>query len=124
VRPVHLVWATALGVVAWLCECLGFAIIIDAFPGAVVPLGLATLIYAATTVAGVVSPGGLLVTESSMTLLLVTAGQGLDQTTAVAATILTRLCTLWFAVVLGLVALVWLRRLRPRTAAVIAERMD
>lgn len=123
VRPGHLVWATAVGALAWLCECLGFAIIVHAFPGAVVPVGLATLIYAATTVAGVVSPGGLLITESSMTLMLVTAGKGLDQPAAVAATILTRLCTLWFAVILGLVALLVLRRIRPHTADVVEERM-
>ncbi len=119
VRPGHLVWATLVGVVAWLCECLGFALIVAAFPGADVPMGLATLIYAVTTVAGVVSPGGLLVTESSMTLLLVTAGKGLDQAAAVAATILTRLCTLWFAVLLGLIALLVLRRLKPRTDVVV-----
>jgi uncharacterized protein (TIRG00374 family) len=116
VRPAPLAWGTALGVVAWLCECLGFALIVRGFPGADVSLGLATLIYAATTVAGALSflPGGLLVTEASMTLLLVESASGLDQATAVGATILTRLCTLWFAVVLGLVALAWLRRRVPR----------
>jgi uncharacterized protein (TIRG00374 family) len=121
VQPRALTWATLLGVVAWLCECLGFAIIVNAFPGASVPLGLATLIYAVTTVAGALSflPGGLLVTEGSMTLMLITAAQGLDRPGAVAATILTRLCTLWFAVVLGLIALLVLRRIRPSTSAVI-----
>jgi uncharacterized membrane protein YbhN (UPF0104 family) len=119
VRPGPLAWATLLGILAWLCECLGFALIVNGFPGAAVPIGLATLIYAATTVAGALSflPGGLLVTEASMTLLLVTAAQGLDRPAAVAATILTRLCTLWFAVVLGLVALVYLRRIRPAVRA-------
>jgi uncharacterized protein (TIRG00374 family) len=121
VTPRALTWATILGVIAWLCECLGFALIANGFPGATVPLGLATLIYAATTVAGALSflPGGLLVTEGSMALLLVASAQGLDRPAAVAATILTRLATLWFAVVLGIVALVVLRRLRPAAAAVI-----
>ena len=41
-----------LGTLAWLCECLGFALIVNGFPGAHVATGLATLIYAATTVAG------------------------------------------------------------------------
>jgi uncharacterized protein (TIRG00374 family) len=112
VAPVPLLWGTALGVLAWLCECLGFAIIVRGFPGASVATGLATLIYAVTTVAGALSflPGGLGVTEASMALLLARSGTGIDQATAVAATILTRLCTLWFAVVLGLVALAVLRR--------------
>jgi len=119
VRPFPLTWATVLGSLAWLCECLGFAIIVNSFPGAHVPVGLATLIYAATTVAGALSflPGGLLVTEASMTVLLVTAAQGLDRPAAVGATILTRLCTLWFAVVLGIICLVFLRRWRPAVKA-------
>lgn len=47
-----------------------------------------------------------------MTLLLVRSAHGVDEPTAVAATILTRLCTLWFAVALGLLALAALRRCR------------
>jgi glycosyltransferase 2 family protein len=121
VTPRALVWATLFAVVAWLCECLGFALITNGVHGAHVPLVLATLIYAVTTVAGALSflPGGLLVTEGSMALLLVASAQGLDRPAAIAATILTRLCTLWFAVVLGIVALVVLRRLRPAAAAAI-----
>lgn len=121
-RPWPLAWSTLLGVVAWLCECLGFALIISAFPGTDVPVGLATLIYAATTVAGALSflPGGLLVTEATMTLFLVQSSRGVDEPTAVAATILTRLATLWFAVVIGLVALAILRRIAPSTARALA----
>src|SRR5262245_16335938 len=64
VTPRALTWATIFAVAAWLCECMGFALITNGFPGAHVPLGLATLIYAVTTVAGALSflPGGLLVT--------------------------------------------------------------
>jgi uncharacterized membrane protein YbhN (UPF0104 family) len=114
-RPRPLSWATGLAILAWLAECVGFSIIANAFPGAAVPLGLATLIYAATTIAGALSflPGGLLVTEASMTLLLVQASSGMDQTTAVAATILTRLATLWLAVAIGVVAMAVLRRVAP-----------
>ena len=116
VRPGALSWATGVAVVAWLAECVGFALIAGAFPGADVPLGLAVLIYASTTIAGALSflPGGLLVTEATMTLFLVTASTGMDEPTAVAATILTRLATLWFAVALGLVAMAWLRRVAPK----------
>ncbi len=122
VRPRPLAWATALGIAAWLCECMGFALICRGFPGADVPLGLATLIYAATTVAGALSflPGGLLVTEASMTWLLVAWAHGLDRPAAVAATIVTRLCTLWFAVILGLIAFAALRRDKPAAAAALA----
>jgi uncharacterized membrane protein YbhN (UPF0104 family) len=119
-RPARLLGGTALAVVAWLAECAGFALIVSAFPGTAVPLGLATLIYAATTIAGALSflPGGLVVTEATMTLWLVQAARGVDQPTAAAATILTRLATLWFAVLLGVVALAALRRRAPEIAAV------
>lgn len=112
VRPWPLCWATGIASVAWLAECVGFSLILAAFPGTHVPFGLAILIYAATTVAGALSflPGGLLVTEAGMTLLLVESARGVDEPTAVAATILTRLATLWFAVLIGIVTLTLLRR--------------
>lgn len=112
VRPVPLAWSTGLGVAAWACECIGFAVVLAGFPDTAVPLGLATLIYAATTIAGAVSflPGGLGVTEGAMTLLLVESG-GVDAPTAVAATVLIRFATLWFAVAIGLVAMAIARRM-------------
>lgn len=117
VRPSPLTWATALAIVAWLAECVGFALIVSGFPGTHVPLALAILIYASTTVAGALSflPGGLIVTEAGMTWLLESA-HAADQATAAAATILTRLATLWFAVVIGLIALALLRRHAPATS--------
>jgi glycosyltransferase 2 family protein len=115
VRPRPLARATGLGAVAWLAECTAFAVICAGFAGTEVPLGLATLIFAAATLAGALSflPGGLLVTEAGMTLLLVRVAGGFDEPTAVAATILTRLATLWFAVLIGIVALGLLRRELP-----------
>ena len=112
-RPTILLWSTALSTIAWLCECVGFALIVDAFPGAEVPFGLAMLIYAITTIAGALSflPGGIGVTEGAMTLLLVEASRGIDQPSAAAATILTRLATLWFAVGLGVLAMAVARRM-------------
>jgi uncharacterized protein (TIRG00374 family) len=55
-------------------------------------------------------PGGLGVTEAGMTGLLSRLGRGIDGAVAVGATFVTRLCTLWFAVLVGFVALLWLRR--------------
>ena len=82
-------------------------------------LGLAMLIYAATTIAGALSflPGGLGVTEGAMTILLVAERRRLDRATALAATLLTRLATLWFAVALGLVCLAL-----PRAASQARDR--
>jgi uncharacterized membrane protein YbhN (UPF0104 family) len=53
------------------------------------------------------------VTEATMTLFLVESARGVDEPTAVAATILTRLATLWFAVALGVIAMTLLRRRIP-----------
>jgi glycosyltransferase 2 family protein len=109
-RPVPLFVSTAIAVPAWACECLGFKLICDAFPGADITLGNATLIYSVTTIAGALSflPGGLGVTEGAMTVALV--HDHIDKATAVAATLLTRLATLWFAVALGVVFLALARR--------------
>ena len=124
IRPWPLTSATAIGVAAWLAECIGFALIVDGFPGTEVPLGLAILIYAVTTLAGALSflPGGLLVTEAGMTLFLVESAHGVGRGAAAAATILTRLATLWFAVALGLAALAVFRRLAPAATAEALER--
>ena len=119
-RPVPLFVATAIAVPAWGLECVGFALICDAFPGAHVDLGLAMVIYAGTTIAGALSflPGGLGVTEGAMTIALVEGSAKLDPSTAVAATLLTRLATLWFAVVIGVVLLaVAKRRIASRSGA-------
>jgi uncharacterized protein (TIRG00374 family) len=118
-RPATLAAATALAVPAWLCECIGFALIVNAFPGAHAALGLAMVIYAGTTIAGALSflPGGLGVTESAMVVWLVRGATGLDRSAAVDATLLARLATLWFAVGLGLICLALARRrIRARQA--------
>jgi uncharacterized protein (TIRG00374 family) len=118
-RPWPLAVATAIAVPAWACECVGFWVICNAFPGAHVEVGFAAAIYAGTTIAGALSflPGGLGVTEGAMTLALVDGAAHLDRATAVAATLLTRLATLWFAVALGVAFLAIARaRIRSRNA--------
>src|SRR4029079_9943965 len=111
-RPVPLTIATLIAVPAWGCECVGFALVCNAFPGAHVELGLAMVIYAGTTIAGALSflPGGLGVTEGAMTVALVEGAAKLDGSTALTATLLTRLATLWFAVIIGVVFLAIARR--------------
>jgi len=104
-----------VSIAAWFCECVAFFLIIRGFPGSHVDLFVATFVYALATVAGAVAmlPGGLGATEASMAGLLLALATGLDAGQAAAATILVRLATLWFAVVVGLVAL-GLHRARPR----------
>ncbi len=117
-RPATLAVATLIAIPSWGCECVGFALICNAFPGAHVDLGLAMVIYAGTTIAGALSflPGGLGVTEGAMTVALVEGAAHFDRAAAVAATLLTRLATLWFAVLLGVVFLALARRRIARRA--------
>jgi uncharacterized protein (TIRG00374 family) len=107
-HPKPLVLATAISTVSWFFECLAFWAVVQGFPGAALSLRAATFIYAAMTIAGALSflPGGLGVTEAGMLALLVKFGTGLHRPEAAAATFVTRAVTLWFAVALGLPALI------------------
>lgn len=111
-HPTPLVLATLLSIVAWLCECVAFWLVLRGFAGADASLKLCTFIYATMTIAGALSflPGGLGVQEIGMVKLLIAQAHGLSEPTAAAATFITRLCTLWFAVVIGVVALVVMQR--------------
>jgi len=92
--------ASVLGMVAWFFECLAFQTVFWGL-GMEVPLIKATFIYAFSTLAGALSmlPGGIGAAEGSMTslLLLIQVPKALATT----ATIIIRLCTVWFAVLLG-----------------------
>jgi glycosyltransferase 2 family protein len=107
-HPRPLVLATMLSTASWFLECLSFWVVVRGFPGAGLDLRAATFIYASMTIAGALSflPGGLGVTEAGMLALLVRFGVGLTRGSAAAATFVTRACTLWFAVALGLPALI------------------
>jgi uncharacterized protein (TIRG00374 family) len=111
-RATPLVLATLLSIVAWLCECVAFWLVLRGFAGTAAPLSLCTFIYATMTVAGALSflPGGLGVQEIGMVQLLVARAGGVTAAIAAAATFITRLCTLWFAVIVGVVALLLLQR--------------
>jgi uncharacterized protein (TIRG00374 family) len=111
-HPTPLTLATLLSIAAWACECVAFWVVLRGFPGADAPLQLCTFIYAAMTIAGALSflPGGLGVQEGGMVALLVSTAHGVGAPTAAAATFVTRLCTLWFAVAVGLIALSLVRR--------------
>ncbi len=110
--------STALSVASWFGECVAFAFVLVGLgePLSAETLLLATFIFAASTLIGLVSllPGGLGASEISSAGLLVLL-LPMDAGPAAAATLLIRICTLWFGVALGFGALaVMLRRLgRP-----------
>ena len=100
-KPTPLLLATGLALVSWFLECVGLYLTLDAL-GHPIPLSTATFIYAFSTLFGAVTmlPGGLITTEGSMTGL--TMLQGVPKDAASASTIVIRVATLWFAVLLGL----------------------
>jgi uncharacterized protein (TIRG00374 family) len=122
-HPKPLALATVIAVAAWLLECLAFTVVVRGFPGVGLDLRAATFIYATMTIAGALSflPGGLGVTEAGMLAMLVRFGTGLDRGQAAAATFVTRAATLWFAVALGLPALVLYARRKHVAVEAVAE---
>lgn len=93
-----------LGTAGWLAECLAFHALLEAL-GAVVTFQQAVFVFAFSMLVGAASmlPGGLGSTEAVMVGLL--AAIGVEIPTAVAAAVVIRATTLWFAVGLGLAAL-------------------
>lgn len=91
-----------MGMMAWLAEAVGFWFLLYTL-GQDISVLLAVSIYSLAVLVGAISflPGGLGSTEAVMGLLLVSLG--VDKPLAVAATLICRIATLWFAVFMGLI---------------------
>ncbi|MBN4080240.1 flippase-like domain-containing protein [Beggiatoa alba] len=92
-----------LGVPAWLIQGIAFYLILTTLK-IDITLQQSIGIYAISLLAGALSfiPGGIGTTEAVMTLLLTFLGA--DSASAIAAALISRLTTLWFAVCLGFCA--------------------
>ena len=105
-----------LGIVSWAGECLAFFLVLHGLglPASWHLLLVATFVLAVSSIVGAVSmlPGGLGVADASVTgmLLLFVSDDAMTRGVAVAATLLIRFATLWFAVLIGALALALLRR--------------
>lgn len=99
-----LLGASLLSLTAWSAEALAFHWVLG-WMGAEIPLTFAVFTYALAMLAGALSfmPGGLGGAEAVMIGLLMF--KGMPAADAIAATILIRLATLWFAVAIGAVML-------------------
>ena len=106
-RP--LIYMTLVSVISWLAECLGYYIILRNF-GIENSFLWAAFSYAFATIAGAISmlPGGLGVTEGSLTFMLIRNGQ--TREFAVATTFIVRVVTLWFAVIVGIFSLMFYQK--------------
>ncbi|MFO7526104.1 MAG: lysylphosphatidylglycerol synthase transmembrane domain-containing protein [Ignavibacteriaceae bacterium] len=100
---IPLIKMTLLSVISWGFECLGYYLILANLK---IELSLmwASFAYAFATIVGAVSmlPGGLGVTEGSLSYLVI--DQGYPKDVAFASTFIVRIITLWFAVLIGVIS--------------------
>lgn len=102
-KPLPLLYMTIVSIISWGFEGLGYYIILINF-NVDVTLFWALFSYSFATIIGAVSmlPGGLGVTEGSLTFMIIE--KGASKNIAVASTFLIRAVTLWFAVLIGVAA--------------------
>lgn len=105
IKPLILV--VVISTIAWFLECLGFYVVLYVFSGVSnieVSLLSATFIYGFSTLVGAIAmlPGGLGATEATLTGLLLLLK--IPKDISVASTMIIRVATLWFAVILGVFA--------------------
>jgi uncharacterized protein (TIRG00374 family) len=114
--PSALVVPTLLSILAWFLEGFALWVILRGF-GESTPVLMACFFYATATLAGALIPvpGGLGVTEGTLEEQLHHFGN-VSTATSTSAMILVRFATLWFAVLVGFVALALLRLRFPALA--------
>lgn len=104
-----LVSMTLLSVVSWGFECLGYYLILKDF-GLNANAAWSFFSYSFSTIVGALSmlPGGLGVTEGSLTIM--TMRRGFSESDAFASTFIIRAVTLWFAVLVGAIGLLFYQK--------------
>lgn len=108
-----LVIATGMSLVAWFLECLGLFVVLKVYSSITqidVSLLSAVFIYGFSTLIGSIAmlPGGLGVTEASITGLLVLLK--IPKDISVASTFIIRVATLWFAVLIGIISVYYYQK--------------
>jgi uncharacterized protein (TIRG00374 family) len=113
--------ALALGLVGWGAEGYAFYLLLG-WMGADLGLWKALAIFVFATLAGGLTgaPGGLGGAEAAMVALL--ALDGVPMETALAATAIIRVTTLWFAILLGLAVFPLAERISTRAAHDLENR--
>lgn len=104
-----LITAVIISVFSWGFECFGYYLVINNFNKSI-GVVWSFFSYSFSTIVGAVSmlPGGLGVTEGSFLLMLTSAG--LSANDAAATTFITRVATLWFAVLIGVIAVFYFQK--------------
>jgi uncharacterized protein (TIRG00374 family) len=124
----RLLLVSGMSIVSWSLECAALFCILVGF--GLSPDGqlaaVATFALSAASIAGALSllPGGLGAAEASIAGLLIVLRPGIGAAVAAAATVAIRLGTLWFGVLVGVIALIWLERTAlaaPERRSLVAE---
>lgn len=101
IKFVPLTYTIFISLISWFFECLAYYLVLYNFHLHISVLW-ATFVYTFATIAGAITmlPGGLGVTEGSLTYLMMRSNVPVN--VAVSSTFIIRVVTLWFAVVLGI----------------------
>lgn len=123
IRFKELIITIILSIFAWAFECFSFYLIVNGFgsENAIhVNILTATFVYGFATIAGAATmlPGGLGATDASITGLLVFLG--IAKNIAAASTMIIRAATLWFAVVVGIFAVMIYQKISHKNLNQIA----
>ncbi len=102
-QPLPLLYMTVLGIISWSLECFAYYLILINFHLQVNFLW-AAFSYGFAIIVGALSmlPGGLGITEGSLTFMLIR--KNISKDIAVASTFIIRAVTLWFAVLVGIIS--------------------
>ena len=113
--------ALALGLIGWLAEGYAFYLLLGWF-GADIGLAMAVAIFVFSTLAGGLtgSPGGVGGAEAAMVAMLLTQGVALE--TALPATAIIRITTLWFAIGIGMTIFPFAERISMRKNHALENR--
>ncbi|NTU70934.1 MAG: flippase-like domain-containing protein [Coriobacteriia bacterium] len=100
-----LLWSVPSSIVAWGLEGVGFGLCLSALGFFKLSMVTAVSIYAIATLVGAFTflPGGIGLTEASMAGILIALG--MNASDAAAATLITRITTLWWGVGVGWIAI-------------------
>lgn len=104
-----LILMTLLSIISWGFECVGYYLILKNF-NLSVSIFWAFFSYSFSTIVGAASmlPGGLGVTEGSLTLMVMK--KGLSKSDAFTSTFIVRVVTLWFAVLIGAISVLFYQK--------------
>jgi uncharacterized protein (TIRG00374 family) len=101
----ELLYMIFVSIVAWGFECIAYYLILINFNisfGIIETILFAMFVYTLSTIIGSISmlPGGLGLTEIAFTFLM--QSKGIPKDLSVASTMIIRVVTLWFAVIVGI----------------------